>query len=141
MLVTNEQTVLKITAVSAPGCSTPADVLVAERRRAGPCRRGSRRQMALRQQDHEREHEERGVEREHGERVLLPAHLGRLAVPEQPEQRQRTASIPLPTRSGGGSRTRAIHQPRGIEPAIGRPIAQNGCNNDKIQCADISRSI
>ncbi len=42
-----------------------------------------------------------------------------------------TASIPLPTRSAGGSRTRAIHQPSGIEPAIGRPIAQNGCNKER----------
>ena len=62
---------------------------------------------------------------------MLPAHLRRLAMTEQSEQRERNGVDPLADSLGGGSSTLAIHQPRGNEPAIGKPIAQNGCTSPK----------
>ena len=82
MLVTNEQTVLKITPVSAPGWSTPAASLYP----SGPQRAlavGVQRQVLLGVEQAEGQDEEGGVERQQGDGVSLPIHRGRLAAAEQ----------------------------------------------------------
>ena len=66
-----------------PGMVGPRHVLVAERRQRALAVGVQERQMALCEQDRERDHEEGRVEGEQRESVLLPAHLGRLAVAEQ----------------------------------------------------------
>ena len=117
-----------------PGVVDPRRVFVAERGERALAVGVQERQMALQEQDRERDHEEGGVEGQHRECVLLPAHPGRLAVAEQLEQCKRAwRRSPCRRARRAGSRTRAIHQPSGIEPAIGSPIAQNGCNKREIQ--------
>ena len=117
--MTNEQTVLKMTAVSAPGARLPP-CPCSRARSSGPLPSGFKSGRWLcEQQDRERNHKERGVEGEDGECVLLPAHLGRLAMAEQLEQASGIASIPLPTRSG-----------RRVEDA-GHPPAQRDRAGDR----------
>ena len=78
-----------------PGMLGSRHVLVAERGQRALAVGVQDRQMALHQQDHERDHEKRCIEGEHREGILLPAHLGRLAMPEQFEQGERNRVDPL----------------------------------------------
>ena len=89
--------------------------------------------MALSKQDRERDHEEGGVEGQQRERVLLPAHLGRLAMAEQPEQahagRRRSPCRPAPARGRacGPSTSRAAASPRsaGRSPRTDAPATKS----------------
>ena len=118
-----------------PGVLDARGVLVAERRRAVLCRRGSRsaRWLCASRITNEST-KSAALNASSANAYCFQSICAGSRCPSSLSRASGIASIPLPTRSGGGSRTRAIHQPSGIEPAIGKPIAQNGCNKDEIQC-------
>ncbi len=112
-------------------------ILVAESPQR-PLSIGVQREVLLGVEQAEGQDEQGGVERQKGEGVPFPVHFRRLAATEQTAEEHRQGVESPAHAVGAGSSERNIDHPIGNDNAIGRPSAQNGCSQARLNPTKVS---